>query len=149
MHIRVDLPNGKFTNDFPIVDFMNSIYKKNYVWNISYIDFIAKNGSFDNTNYSIDSIEDEINNAKPNGLFVSWDKLMFILKSAFQIYDVTISAFENEMEIMKFEIFDCSSIEITTENNKIANQFDNAVNIMKTYLASIGWATCCPPVLID
>lgn len=133
MHIRVDLPDGKLTNDFPVVSFIRSIYNKDYMWNISYIDFVAKNGSFDNNDYSVSSIENEINNEKPNGLFVSWNKLMFILKSAFQIYDITISAFENKVEIMKFEIFDCSSIEITTENNKIANQFDNAVNIMKTY----------------
>ena len=29
-------------------------------------------------------------------------------------------------------LFDCSSIEITTENNEIANQFDNAIKIMKS-----------------
>ena len=42
MYIKIDLQDGELTNDFSIVDFFNSIYKKNYIWNVSYIDFVAK-----------------------------------------------------------------------------------------------------------
>ena len=133
MYIKIDLQDGEYTNDFPVVDFMNSIYDENYIWNVSYIDFVAKQNSFDNTNDSVSSIENEINNSKPNGLFVSWKRLMLILQSSFQIYDITISAFKNNTEMMKFEIFDCSSIELTTENNEVINKFNHAVNVMRNH----------------
>lgn len=132
MYIKVDLQDGESTKDFPIVDFFNSIYKENYIWNISYIYFIAKQNLFDNTNDSVDNIEDEITRSKPNGLFVSWERLIFILQSSFQIYDITISVFKEKMEIMKFEIFDCSSIEITADDNDILNKFNRAIEKMKT-----------------
>lgn len=133
MQRKIELKNNESTYNFPIIDFINSIYNVNYMWNISYIYFIAKNGSFNNTDYSVDSVENEINSSKPDGLFISWDKLMFILKSAFQIYDITISVFEDKVEIMKFEIFDCTSIEITTEDSKILSQFDKAIKCMMCY----------------
>lgn len=132
MYIKVDLQDGESTKDFPIVDFFNSIYKENYIWNISYIYFIAKQNLFDNTNDSVDNIENEITRSKPNGLFVSWERLIFILQSSFQIYDITISVFKEKMEIMKFEIFDCSSIEITADDNDILNKFNRAIEKMKT-----------------
>ena len=84
-------------------------------------------------NNEIEFIMNEINSNKiKNPLVISWENLIYILKSSAQIINTFIYVFENNSELLEFEIGDGGWVAITTSNEYIIEKFNYWVDEMKS-----------------
>ena len=73
-------------------------------------------------NNEIEFIMNEINSNKiENPLVISWENLIYILKSSAQIINTFIYVFENNSELLEFEIGDGGWVAITTSKRRVGN----------------------------
>ena len=123
-YIKFELKgSGLTTADFDVLAFFQSIYKPEYSWRILEINYVGKEGFDISTLQAGRKIEEKVNNARPDGLLVSWDELLLILQSTFQFLDFIVKTYKAQEEIIMFEIFDCASIEITTSDTNVIEKF--------------------------
>lgn len=129
--ILYHLQANQTTCDFNVVRFFQDIYKDEFIWQVSEINYLAKEGSFNNSNiYGVSEIEDMVYK-QPEGIILPWNTLLFILNSAFQFYDLVINIYYEKIKIASFEIFDSGSIELATNNQSIIEKFNYWIEEMK------------------
>ena len=121
--------------EFNTIGFFQDIFKTDYVWKILDFEYIPHNNFWKKhqMNNEIKFVMNEINNNKiENPLVISWKNLIYILKSSAQIINTFIYVFENNSELLEFEIGDGGWVAITTSNEYIIEKFNYWVDEMKS-----------------
>ena len=111
------------SSEFLIIAFFKRIYDKEYLWCMEYLD-AAPN---DKNIFPLGDWEEEINNSK-KGCIISWNTLLDIFNSIFQIYDISIKCLDKENKEMFFlDIADSGIIYLEYQNEDILHNFLHSI----------------------
>ena len=111
------------SSEFLIIEFFKRVYDKEYLWCMKYL-----NASPNNKNrFPLSDWEEEVNNSK-NGCIISWNTLLDIVNSIFQIYDISIKCLDKEnKEIFFLDIADSGIVYLEYQNENILHNFLHSI----------------------
>lgn len=107
-----------------VADFLRKMYRQEYRWSINYL---YGSGDDSVTKIPIVDWEDRIEKY-PDGYPIAWEELLYVLENFFQIYDVTIEAYQQDgHKAFIFEVIDVGLASFGYENEETFEDFQRVV----------------------